>query len=157
MKLGILADTHGHVNARIHTLFQGVDAIIHAGDIGSDDVLLELETIAPVTAVRGNMDTFGRPAGFQEFVVATFADITCLITHDLGRPPTLKSHLQSVVAHYQPRAIIFGHTHQPYSRYIRDVLYFNPGSATSGRSAQKQTLGLFTIREHTISPAILPL
>ncbi len=157
MKLGILSDTHGHLNTQIHTLFHDVDAIIHAGDIGNDDVLLELETIAPVTAVRGNMDKFGRPAGFHEFVLASFESITCFITHDLGAPPTIKSRLQPVVTRYQPHVIIFGHTHKPYSRYIGGVLYFNPGSATSGRSAQNQTVGVFTILGSTISPSILSI
>lgn len=157
MKLGILSDTHGHLNAQIHSVFHGIDAIIHAGDIGNDDILLELETIAPVTAVRGNMDKHGRPAAFHEFVVTSFDGITCLVTHDLGAPPTIKSHLQPVITRYQPHVIIFGHTHKPYSRYLGDVLYFNPGSATSGRSAHNQTVGLFTIIDGKVTPSIIPL
>ncbi len=157
MKIGIISDTHGHVDTRIRTLFQNVDAIIHAGDIGNDEILLELETIAPVTAVRGNMDRFGRPAGFNEFVIVSFDGITCFVTHDLGAPPTIKSHLQAVVNRYEPRVIIFGHTHKPYSRYLGGTLYFNPGSATSGRSAHHQTAGLLTIHNGTLTPSILPL
>ena len=60
MKIGILSDTPGYLNNRVHTLLNEVDEIIHAGDIGNDDILVELETIAPVTAVRGNMDRSGR-------------------------------------------------------------------------------------------------
>ena len=157
MKLGILSDTHGHLNTQIHAMFSDVDAIIHAGDIGSDDILFELETIAPVTAVRGNMDNIGRPADFHEFAVLACDGIRCFVTHDLGTPPTIKSHLQPVVTQYHPHVIIFGHTHKPYSRYIGDILYFNPGSATSGRSAHRQTVGLFTILDNTVSPSILPL
>ena len=157
MKVGILSDTHGHIHTHIHTVFHHVDAIIHAGDIGNDDILLELETIAPVTAVRGNMDRFGRPSGFNEFVIASFDGITCFVTHDLGAPPTIKTHLQAVVTRYKPRIIIFGHTHKPYSRYVGDTLYFNPGSATSGRSAHNQTVGLLTIHNGTFTSSILPL
>jgi putative phosphoesterase len=157
MKLGILSDTHGHLSTQIHSLFHNVDAIIHAGDIGNDNILIELETIAPVTAVRGNMDKTGRPAGLSEFVVTTFDGITCFVIHDLGAPPTIKRHLQPVIARYQPHTIIFGHTHKPYSRYLGDVLYFNPGSSTSGRSAHNQTVGLFTIHNGTITPSIVSL
>lgn len=152
--LGILSDTHGHLHPSIHTIFHNVDGIIHAGDIGPNEVLLELETIAPVTAVRGNMDRSGRPARLHDFTVATFDGITCFITHDLGAPPTISARLQPIVARYQPQVIIFGHTHIPYSRSIGAVLYLNPGSATSGRSARQQTVGLLTLRDGTITPSI---
>lgn len=157
MKLGILSDTHGHLNTQIHSLFHDVDAIIHVGDIGNDDILIDLEAIAPVTAVRGNMDKVGRPAGLREFVVTSFDGVICFITHDLGAPPTIKRHFQPVIMRYHPQAIIFGHTHKPYSRYLGDVLYFNPGSATSGRSTHNQTVGLFTILDHIITPSIMSL
>jgi putative phosphoesterase len=157
MKLGVLSDTHGHIHPHIHTLFQKVDAIIHAGDIGNDDILIELETIAPVTAVRGNMDKIGRPAAFNEFVIAAFDGITCFITHDLGAPPTLKKHFHPIIERYLPQVIIFGHTHKPYSRRIGDVLYFNPGSATSGRSVHNQTVGIISITKGRLTHSIVHL
>lgn len=69
MKLGLISDTHGYLHPRIHDLFSDVDEILHAGDIDSDDVLIELQAIAPVTAVRGNMDMRGRVAAHHQDVL----------------------------------------------------------------------------------------
>ena len=158
MKIGILSDTHGHLNPQIHALFHDVDAIIHAGDIGNDNIFIELQTIAPLTAVRGNMDKTGRPALLHEYVVTTFDGVSLFIVHDLGGfPAVIKKHLHADIMRYQPQVVIFGHTHKPYSRYIGDVLYFNPGSATSGRSDAHQTLGRIDIHHGRVEATILPL
>ena len=157
MKLGIISDTHGYLNNQIYTLFDGVDAIIHAGDIGDETVLIELRTIAPVTAVRGNMDRFGHPATYQEFVAKAFGGKRFFIVHDIGSPYAVKSHLFKSIQHYAPHVIIFGHTHIPYTSYIHDVLYFNPGSASRGRSGKKASVGLIQISNSHTTETICPL
>ncbi|MCP4398097.1 MAG: metallophosphoesterase family protein [bacterium] len=146
MKLGIISDTHGYLNPHIHSIFHGVEAIIHAGDIEGEDILIELQTIAPVTAVRGNMDRFGRLARQDEFIGTSFGGMRFFIVHDIGSPLAVKPRLQRSIECYLPHAIVFGHTHKPYSAYIHNILYFNPGSASQGRSEKKNSVGLITLR-----------
>jgi putative phosphoesterase len=158
MKLGIISDTHSRLAPQVHTLFCGVDAIIHAGDIGSDDIFVELQTIAPVIAVRGNMDRHGPVSLYHEFVVTTFFDgISFFIVHDLGTPTVIKKHLLSLIRKYAPHIVVFGHTHKPYIRYIGGILYFNPGSATSGRSGTSESVGLIETGNSPIHTTIIPL
>jgi uncharacterized protein len=158
MKLGVISDTHGHVHPHIHTLFSQVAAILHAGDMGNDETLIELQRIAPVTAVRGNMDRFGTTAAsFNDYVVPTFAGVLFLIVHDLGSPKRISRSLQPIIERYQPRVIIFGHTHTPYLHTHGDVLYFNPGSATSGRSGRPESIGFLDILDGQVTGAIVPL
>jgi putative phosphoesterase len=157
MKLGIISDTHSHLNPQIHKLFCGVDAIIHAGDIGSDDILIELQTIAPVTTVRGNMDRHGTVSLSPEFTVTAFDGILFFIVHDLGTPIVIKKHLVPLLRKYAPQVVVFGHTHKPYARSIGDTFYFNPGSATSGRSGSSESVGLIETNYSPIQATILPL
>jgi len=66
MRIGVVSDTHGYLNPRVVEVLEGVDRILHAGDIGSQEVILRLEAVAPVTAVRGNNDRTGPTAGYPE-------------------------------------------------------------------------------------------
>jgi putative phosphoesterase len=157
MKLGIISDTHGHLHSKIHTLFNGVDEIIHAGDIGKEDILLELQTIAPVTAVRGNMDRYEVTRSYCEFLAPSFAGVQFFIVHDIGTPSVIKRHLLPFMKKYRPRVVVFGHTHKPYIKYLGDVLYFNPGSARSGRSGSNASIGILEIINSQVSGEIIPL
>lgn len=157
MKLGIISDTHGHLHPKIPTLFNGVDGIIHAGDIGKDDILFELQTIAPVTAVRGNMDTYGATRSCREFLAPSFAGVQFFVVHDIGIPSAIKRHLRPFIEKYMPQVIVFGHTHTPYSHYLGDILYFNPGSAKAGHSGSKASIGILEIVNFQVSGEIIPL
>ena len=157
MKLGIISDTHGYLDPQVHSIFHGVDAIIHAGDVEDDDILIELQTIAPVTTVRGNMDRYGRLAQQQDFIGTSFGDMRFFIVHDIGSPLAVRPRLQRIIERYLPHAIVFGHTHQPYSAYIRNVLFFNPGSARHGRGGSKKSVGLINILNSQCLGEIIPL
>jgi uncharacterized protein len=157
MKLGILADTHGYLSPRVHPLFEGVDTILHAGDIGASDILLELETIAPVVAVFGNMDRFAVRASLSDMVIQTFAEVRFLLIHDLGVPYAVKRSLRPIIKQHQPRVIVFGHTHVPYNRRLGPTLFFNPGSASSDRSGRCESVGIITLSDAAIHRQIIPL
>ena len=157
MNLGIISDTHGHLHSKIHTLFNGVDEIIHAGDIGKEDILFELRTIAPVTAVRGNMDRYGAMRSYREFLAPSFAGVQFFIVHDIGTPSVIKRHLLPFIERYKPRVVVFGHTHKPSVKYLGDILYFNPGSAKSGRSGSKASIGIIELVNSHVSGEIIPL
>jgi putative phosphoesterase len=145
MTLGILADTHGYLDPRVHGFLQGVDEILHAGDIGQDEIVLELETLAPVTAVRGNMDRSGRSATYRDWLAMSFEKRRVFVVHDLGTPGQIRRGVSTSIRAYAPHVVIFGHTHTPYNRYHHDVLYFNPGSASRDRSGKGPSLGILEI------------
>ena len=157
MKLGIISDTHGYLDPQIHSIFQGVEAIIHAGDIEDEDILIELQAIAPVTAVRGNMDRFGRLTRQREFIGTSFDGTRVFIVHDIGSPLAVKPRLRQSIERYLPHVVVFGHTHQPYSAYLRNVLYFNPGSASHGRGGKKNSVGLLSCKNSQCTAEIISL
>src|ERR1041385_1193091 len=123
MKIGVISDTHNHFDPKIPTLFAGVDHILHAGDIGLPWVILELESIAPVTAVLGNND-----AGltYKETEVIELARRKFLVHHivDIHRP---SETARRNIARERPDVVIFGHSHKPCHEIIGNTVYFNPG------------------------------
>ncbi len=129
MKIGVISDTHGHLDRKVLTLFEGVEHILHGGDIGYPSILLELEYVAPVTAVLGNNDA---GLDFNETEVLTLGGRKFLVHHivDVRSPhETIKRRIFKE----RPQVVVFGHTHKPFCETIDDVLYFNPGYAGKPR------------------------
>src|SRR5438874_4533876 len=115
MKIGIISDTHNFLEPKIPQRFAGVDHILHAGDIGLPWILLELEEIAPVTAVGGNTDD---PAlRYKQTAVVNLRDRKFLI-HHIVNPHDLEDSLRERVARERPDVVVFGHTHKPFSETI---------------------------------------
>jgi putative phosphoesterase len=129
VKLGIISDTHGTVPAAVHDALAGVDHILHAGDVGPVDVITELETIAPVSAVLGNTD---HGLVLPETRVEEFAMHKFLVHHivDLSMP---SKRVRTMLRAEQPDVVVFGHTHIPFHEEIGGILYLNPGSACQPR------------------------
>jgi putative phosphoesterase len=132
MRLGIIADTHGLLRPEVFHLFAGVDRILHAGDIGSPDLLTELEAIAPVTAVWGNTDGFDLRRKVPEVVEAEIDGFRFLLLHghQFGVPTPEAIHR----AYPEAEVIIFGHTHKPLLTVVDQVVtVMNPGGAGARR------------------------
>lgn len=132
MKIGLISDTHGELSPRVFTLFEGVDCIVHAGDIGRSDIMVELAAIAPLTCVRGNTD---KGALYEQLSSVESMETSAglmVITHHQprGNPPFLFPGISVA-----PSIIIFGHTHFPKVLRDIDVVMINPGSALYGRGA----------------------
>ena len=129
MKIGLISDTHGYFDPRIPELFDGVDHILHAGDIGLPALILELEQIAPVTAVLGNNDA---DLDFKETEVIQFDRHRFLLHHivDVTHPAEA---IQRRIEREQPDVVVFGHTHRPFCQGIGRTLYLNPGYAGKPR------------------------
>ena len=157
MKLGIISDTHGYVHPQIAALFDGVECILHAGDVDTEDALLELQAIAPVIAARGNMDRFGRLASHREVVFSAFGSLRVCKVHDLGSTHTNKPALIKPLRQYAPDVVIFGHTHIPYLATHHETLFLNPGSARQGRQGSPASVGLLEIVNNLPTGRILPL
>lgn len=126
LTIGLISDTHGLVRPEVFDALAGVDFILHAGDVGPPDVLIELATIAPVRAVFGNTDAPGRP-DLVERIDETFEGVRVVVTHGhelLGlNPPRLVS------AYMHADVIVYGHTHQQLITRAARRTVINPGSA----------------------------
>ncbi len=135
-RLGLISDTHGFLDPQVPARFAGVQHILHAGDIGPSQLILRLETIAPVTAVTGNTD-HGLP--YRETEVVTLFGRKLLVHHivDPHRPSDL---LQARLAREQPDVVVFGHTHETHCERIGTTLFVNPGSAGRARFGKPRTL-----------------
>jgi hypothetical protein len=138
MKIGIVSDTHGLFRPEIAPALAGVERILHLGDVGKPAVLKELGKIAPVTAVRGNVDREGSCAELPETDVVLIADRYVYMLHDLH---TL--HLDPAAGKFA--AVLSGHTHVPNFYTRKGVLYFNPGSCGPRRFRLPVTVGLLTV------------
>jgi hypothetical protein len=140
MKIGIVSDTHGLFRPQIAPALAGVERILHLGDVGKPAVLAELVKIAPVTAVRGNVDREGPCAELPETDVVLIADRYVYMLHDLN---TL--HLDPAAGKFA--AVLSGHTHVPNFYTRKGVLYFNPGSCGPRRFRLPVTVGLLAVGE----------
>jgi uncharacterized protein len=120
--VGVISDTHGLLRPQAAELLRGSDAIIHAGDVGDPDILVSLERIAPVTAVRGNIDTAAWSKKLPEATVLEHGGLHVYVLHDVQR-----LDLKPSIAEFA--AVIFGHSHKPLIDWRQGVVFFNPGSA----------------------------
>lgn len=151
MKLGIVSDTHGLLRPELIPKLEGVDRILHLGDVGRPSVLKALEEIAPVTAVRGNTDREGACARLPETDVVLIEGHYLYMLHDLK---TL--HLDPAAAQFA--AVLHGHTHVPNFYTKKGVLYFNPGSCGPRRFELPVSVGLLTITQGgSLKPQIVNL
>ncbi len=147
VKIGVLADTHIPSKAKelpefLIDKFKDVDHIIHAGDIVSLDVIRQLETLAPVTAVAGNVDPPELKKLLGENKTVSFGRFCIGVFHGHG---SKGNTLERAISCFKDRSIdciIFGHSHMPYCAYHDQVLLFNPGSPTNKRRNKQYSFGI---------------
>jgi len=140
VRIGVVSDTHGLLRPEVAPALAGVERILHLGDVGRPSVLQALEQIAPVTAIRGNVDREGPCSELPETEVVLIADRYVYMLHDLNM-----LHLDPAAGKFA--AVLFGHTHVPNFYKKKGVLYFNPGSCGPRRFNLPITVGLLTIGE----------
>jgi hypothetical protein len=150
MLIGIISDTHGLLRPEALAALQGSDRIIHAGDIGDSQILDRLSEIAPVTAVRGNVDRESWARNIPETSILEIDGISIYILHILERLD-LKPEAAGI------SAVIYGHSHVPKQETKDGVLYFNPGSAGPRRFQLPVTLGKLVIDAGKIRNEIIQL
>jgi putative phosphoesterase len=156
MRIGVIADTHGLFDRAILRHFQGVDHIIHAGDIGDKSVLELLRLIAPVTTVSGNVDGYER-SGFQAEAVVELGGRRIVVRHIVYEGGKLTKEGLTFLERERPDVCIFGHTHQPKAEWRGDTLLFNPGSAGPKRFTLPRGLGILTIENGAVMPTYIRL
>jgi putative phosphoesterase len=151
--IGLISDTHGMVRPEVHTALAGVEIILHAGDVGGQDILDELNLIAPVRAVYGNTD----PPGIRGLVGAldlTLGGLRVHVSHghELGRPKPAQ-----LAAAYDADVIVYGHTHIQIVSRVGDKLVVNPGAAGPRRFDLKPSVARLTIEEGAATAELVEL
>lgn len=156
VRIGIVSDTHGLLRPELVAALEGVDEILHAGDIGPLDLLLTLEAIAPTHAVWGNTDGFELRHRVPERVRVTLAGVRVVILHGhlVGRTPT-PSGLRDAIP--DADLVVFGHTHAPLIEKVEGCWFVNPGSAGPRRFNQPVTCILGTLGPSGVELALVPL
>jgi putative phosphoesterase len=150
MRLGVISDTHGLLRPRAVQALRGCDALLHAGDIGSLEILDALRSLAPVTAVRGNNDT---SAWARDLPLAVTIEVEAVRVHTLHEIKLLAVD----PAAEGLRVIVSGHSHRPAMETRAGVLYFNPGSAGPRRFKLPVAVGILEISRGTLSGRIIEI
>ena len=148
MKIGVISDTHDHLDPKVPALLAGVDHILHAGDIGLPWLILQLENIAPVTAVIGNTDA---GLSYKETELIQLGGRKFLLHHivDVLSPA---DPIKRRIIRENPNVVVFGHTHKPCSELVKKTLYFNPGYAGKPRFNLPRTIAILHCDESRITP-----
>ena len=157
MRFGVIADTHGYFQPRLWQLFGGVDRILHAGDIDSRAVIEALEEIAPVVAVRGNVDRGLLAADYPSWCELEVEGQRLLLIHRGGRVLQADPTLAAIVGRVRPQVVVYGHTHQARAEWEAGVYYFNPGLGGRPRLGVQPSAGLLTVEADHIEGQIVRL
>jgi putative phosphoesterase len=148
--LGVISDTHGLLRPEALEALRGSDRILHAGDVGAPEILEALVQIAPVTAIRGNVDTASWARALPETEVIETGGALIYMLHDLGQ-----LDLKPEAAGF--RVVIYGHSHQPKIEEKNGVLYFNPGSSGPRRFSLPVSVGRLTIAAGKVQAELVEL
>jgi putative phosphoesterase len=148
--VGVIADTHGFLLPTAIKALKGVDLIVHAGDVGNTEVLDNLKSIAPVFAVRGNMDMTEGLRELPETEVVEVGDVLLYVIHDIHRLDIMPSKSGFSV-------VIFGHLHCPSVSEKSGVLFLNPGSAAQPRRNYPASLALLHVSGNSIKTQIVDI
>jgi uncharacterized protein len=154
MEIGLISDTHGLLRPDVHTALAGVELILHAGDVGGSDILLELELIAPVRAVFGNTDPPGAMR-LRESLDLTLGGLRVHVSHghELGRPRP-----DALLEVYEADVIVYGHTHrQVIHRAADGRLVINPGAAGHRRFELLPSVARLTIADGQAEARLIDL
>jgi hypothetical protein len=147
---GVISDTHGLLRPGAVEALRGSDRILHAGDVGAPEILEALAQIAPVTAVRGNVDTGSWAHALPETEVVEAGGVSVYMLHDLVR-----LDLKPEAAGF--RVVVYGHSHQPKIAGKNGVLYLNPGSAGPRRFNLPVGVGKLMIAAEKVQAELVEL
>jgi hypothetical protein len=139
--IGLISDTHGLLRPDVHDVFAGVELILHAGDVGGDEILDELSLIAPTEAVFGNTDPPGMPR-LRERITRECDDVVVGVSHghEVGRLSPA-----NLLLRYPEQVLVYGHTHRPLITRADGRLVINPGAAGPRRFDIKPSVALLRI------------
>lgn len=146
-RIGVISDTHGHLGPTAVTALEGVDLILHAGDLDTFGVLRQLEQIAPVVAVQGNMDRGVWTQGLKQAELVTLGKTWIYMMHDYGRLDLDPQGADITM-------IVHGHTHRTELKTHNGVTYLNPGSASLPRGGNCPSLAIIELNPDGSHPRV---
>lgn len=155
MIVGLISDTHGLVRPEVFRAFEGVERILHAGDVGDPDVLIELEAIAPVHAVHGNTDWGELRSRLPERLELDLGGVSVRILH--GHQYGSPTAVTVAGGNLDVDLVVFGHSHRPEIERVGEVLAVNPGSAGPARFNLPVTVALAELREGKVEVRVVEL
>ncbi len=145
MRVGLVADTHGLLDPALPGILAGCDLVLHAGDVGDPAVLEDLARVAPVLAVRGNVDVSPGVDRLPERLAVDLGDLRALVVHE-ARPGAPDAALRRALARDGARIVVHGHSHRPSAGVVDGVLFVNPGSAGPRRFSLPRAAALMSVR-----------
>jgi putative phosphoesterase len=157
MKIGVISDTHGFINPAAFDYFKDVELILHAGDIGTPDIITDLEAFAPVTAVLGNTDGFAFAGRYPEREIIYIKGKQVYLTHAVINGNRQIPSVMEDISNHAPDIVIFGHTHMQHAYEKKGIFFFNPGSAGPVREGTRPGVGVLTIADTGLSHEIFYL
>jgi uncharacterized protein len=155
MKVGIVSDTHGLLRPEVFRAFEGVEHVIHAGDVGDADILTALEAIAPVTAVWGNVDGWEVRERTRETAELELEGVRIAVLHGHRLPAATPE--EAMEAHPEVGLVVFGHSHRPLVRRVGGILAVNPGSAGPRRFRDPVTVALAHLEAGAVTAELVDL
>jgi putative phosphoesterase len=153
MLVGVISDTHSYLDPRALPALAGVELLLHAGDVGSEAVLGALRALAPVRAVRGNVDSGALGRNLPGSLNMLIEGVQVYITHIGGEPERLVDGLPNP----RPQVYIFGHTHVALLEERSGVLFLNPGAAGQPRFGGGLSVALLELSQGQAKARIVPL
>lgn len=153
IRIGLISDTHGLLRPQVHEIFAGVSQILHAGDVCSDTILMELGLIAPTQAVFGNCDDPFDPS-LREALNLSIGGLRIHVQHghELGRPRPAQ-----VAAAYDADVCVYGHTHKQMIARVDGRLIVNPGAAGPKRFDLLPSVAILTIADGVAAAELIPI
>jgi len=157
MLIGVMSDTHGFYDPRVAPLLEGVEHILHAGDIGTGQIIEQLAEIAPVTAVRGNNDCVGPASKYPEVETLSLGGCRIYLSHivkvpRIGDEAGLADYLEHKID-----IVVFGHSHYAFYERRDGLTFFNPGAAGKRRFKVVPSIGLLELDSERVDGRILIL
>lgn len=145
MHIGLVSDTHGLFDPRLPEVLAGCVRILHAGDVMGEEIVRQLEAIAPTAAVRGNNDRDAFGATLPEVIVEELGPLRTLVIHQLGKPEKLLPAARKAIESAEARLVIYGHSHKPAIEARDGRLYVNPGSCGPRRFRLPRSVALLEL------------
>jgi putative phosphoesterase len=143
-RVGLISDTHGHLRPEVFAALEGVERVLHAGDVEDPDHLTDLSVIAPVTAVSGNVDGPAVRSGVPEQAVLVVGGLRVAVIHGHQVHPEYRLLLARFP---DARVIVHGHTHVPRCEMVGDVLLVNPGAAGNAQKGHAPSVAILEVAD----------
>ena len=159
-RIGVISDNHGYLDPAVLDIFAGVSHIIHAGDIVDPEILTRLSSVAPVTAVAGNMDTGDLSASLPRVVAGEVVGVRFVVGHKRKRllRDLADGAIDELVGGVAPDLVIYGHDHVPAAAWVDGTLYLDPGSASAPHEEDDgPTVAIVEVRPAGLGVCFVPL